>query len=139
MEVATKAVVHLSHQRGRLENEYMRSLMNFNFGRYQSQDREPFGTLQVFNEDTLVAGKSISMVVEENTEVIIIPIAGTLSFKNDLGKPTFINPGQLQLFSAATQMGYEITNPLKKDALANFLQIWLYKKRKSIYTTYTPV
>jgi len=127
MEVATKAVVHLSQQRGRLENEYMRSLMNFNFGRYQSQEKEPFGTLQVFNEDTLAAGKSMSMVVEENTEVIIIPIAGTLSFKNDLGKDLFIKQGQLQLFSAATQMSYEITNPLKNDALVNFLQIWLYK------------
>jgi quercetin 2,3-dioxygenase len=136
MEVATKAIIHLSCQRGHLENEWMHSLMNFNFGKYQSQDREAFGTLQVFNEDTLAAGKSISMVVDENTEVIIIPIVGTLSFKNDLGKEVFVKPGQLQLFSAATQMRYQISNPFQNGESANFLQIWLYKNEGS-FTPHT--
>jgi redox-sensitive bicupin YhaK (pirin superfamily) len=136
METATKAIIHLSDQRGHLENEWMRSLMSFNFGNYQAESRQPFGSLQVFNEDTLAPGKSIKMVVEENTEVIIIPLVGTLTFKNTTGNEVTIDPGQLQLFSAATQMNYEITNPFEKDELVNFLQIWLYKN-EGVFTAHT--
>ncbi|GAB2840183.1 pirin family protein [Ferruginibacter profundus] len=123
-----KAIIHLSDNRGHFESEWMRSLVTFNFGNYKNENRQPFGTLQVFNEDTLAAGKSINMLVEENTEVLIIPLTGTILFKEQSGNETCINPGQVQLFAAANQSRYEIINPYEKEALVNFLQIWLYKK-----------
>ena len=122
-----EAIIHLSDQRGHLEGEWMRSIMTFNFGNYKAEYREPFGSLQVFNEDTLAAGKSIEMLVEENTEVLIIPLVGTIVLKDDKGQETYIQPGQVQLFSAATQSRYQITNPFEKEELVNFLQVWLYK------------
>jgi redox-sensitive bicupin YhaK (pirin superfamily) len=123
----TEAIIHLGDNRGHLEGEWMRSRMSFNFGNYKAEHREPFGSLQVFNEDTLAAGKSLHMLVEENTEVIIIPLVGTISFKDDKENETYIHPGQGRLFSAATQSSYTISNPFEKEELVNFLQIWLYK------------
>ena len=136
MKSDTKAIIHLADNRGHLQGEWMRSIMTFNFGNYRAENREPFGTIQVFNEDTLAAGKSIKMMLEENTEVIILPLVGTLFFKDELGNSNYINPGQLQLFSAAKQMSYEISNPFENGELVNFLQIWLYKN-ESVFTTKT--
>lgn len=124
-----KAIIHLGDQRGHIEKEWMRSMLSFNFGKYKAENREPFGTLQVFNEDTLAAGKSIAMLVEEDTEVILIPLVGTLLFKNNKGSEIYIAPGTVQLFSAAKQDSYTLTNPFENDELVNFLQVWLYKNK----------
>jgi quercetin 2,3-dioxygenase len=136
MKAGIKTIIHLADNRGHLEGEWMRSIMTFNFGNYRAENRAPFGNIQVFNEDTLAAGKSIKMRVEENIEVIILPLVGTLFFKDGLGNSNYINPGQLQLFSAAKQMSYEISNPFENGELVNFLQIWLYKN-KSVFTVKT--
>jgi redox-sensitive bicupin YhaK (pirin superfamily) len=122
-----KAIIHLGDQRGYVENEWIRSMLTFNFGDYKAANREPFGSLQVFNEEVLAPGKSISMLVEEDTEVIIIPLVGTLLFKDNNDNEIYIEPGTVQLFAAAKQNGYTITNPFEKDELVNFLQVWLNK------------
>jgi len=134
-----EAIIHLSDNRGHLEGEWMRSRMTFNFGTYNAEHREPFGSLQLFNEDTLAAGKSLQMLLEENTEVIIIPIVGTIAFKAGKENETYIHPGQVQLFSAATQSSYTISNPFEKEELVNFLQIWLYKNKTSFTPKLQPV
>jgi quercetin 2,3-dioxygenase len=128
MSTVTKAIIHLAENRGQVENEWMRSIMNFNFGNYRAENREPFGSLQVFNEDTLAAGKSLQMLPEENTDVLLIPLSGTVLFTNKAGDEIYINPGQVQLFSAAKQSSYSLSNPFKKEELVSFLQIWLQAK-----------
>jgi quercetin 2,3-dioxygenase len=128
MSNAAKAIIHLAENRGQVENEWMRSLMSFNFGNYSAENREPFGSLQVFNEDSLAAGKSLQMRVEENTAVLLIPLSGTLVFKNNTGNEMYINPGQAQLFSAVKESIYILTNPFENDELVSFLQIWLQAK-----------
>ncbi|MGC4101019.1 pirin family protein [Ferruginibacter sp.] len=127
MKDTSQAIIYLADNRGHLEGEWMRSLMTFNFGNYKAESREPFGTLQVLNEDTLAAGKSLHMQLEENTEVMIIPLVGTLLFTDDEGTETYIEPGKLQLISAHNQYRYAITNPFEKDELVNFIQVWLNK------------
>lgn len=128
MSTAPKAIIYLGDNRGHVENEWMRSLITFNFGSYKAVNREPFGSLQVFNEDTLAAGQRIKMVLEQNTAVIIIPLVGTILFTDERGNETYIDPGQVQLFAAAPQNSYAVTNPYENDELVNFLQIWLYKE-----------
>ncbi|MBS1509297.1 MAG: pirin family protein [Bacteroidetes bacterium] len=122
-----KAIIHLSNLRGHLEGEWMRSIMTFNFGNYKAENREPFGSLQVFNEDTLAAGKSLAMLVEEDTEVLIIPLSGTIFFSDGRGNETYVSTGQVQLFSAPALSRYEVSNPFEEDILVSFLQIWLNK------------
>lgn len=129
MSTATKAIIHLAENRGQVQNEWMRSLMSFNFGNYQAENREPFGSLQVFNEDTLAAGKSLQMTVEENTDVLLIPLSGTLLFKDNSVAETYIYPGQAQLLLAAQKSSYTLSNTFEKDELVSFLQIWLQVKQ----------
>jgi quercetin 2,3-dioxygenase len=122
-----QAKIFLAEDRGLNQLDWFRSYHTFSFGIYQNENKKPFGTLQVCNEDTLAAGRGMKMTVEENTEVIILPLVGTLLFKNILGDETYVSPGQVQLFSATAGMDYELMNPFKKEELVNFLQLWLYK------------
>lgn len=120
----TEATIFLADQRGCTQSDWFRSYHGFNFGPYQAENREPFGSLRVFNDDTLAGEKSLKMQVDENTEVILLPLVGAIEYSNSLGETGFLEAGQVQVFSAAQGMEYEITNPYS-DELVNFLQIWI--------------
>jgi redox-sensitive bicupin YhaK (pirin superfamily) len=124
MITQTQGQIYLAGQRGCTQLSWFRSFHTFNFGHYQDQNRKPLGTLQVFNDDTLAAGKSFKMRLEENTEVILLPVVGAIEYKNSLGKTGFLEAGQMQIFSASEGMEYEISNPYETE-LVNFLQIFL--------------
>jgi quercetin 2,3-dioxygenase len=122
-----QAKIFLAEERGLSQMDWFRSYHTFNFGNYQNENKKPFGTIQVCNEDTLAAGRSMKMTVEEKAEVIILPLVGTLLFTNNRGDEVYVSPGVVQLFSATAGMHYELTNPFKNKELINFLQLWLYK------------
>lgn len=124
MITQTEGQIYLASQRGCSQLSWFRSFHTFNFGLYQDQNRAPFGNLQVFNDDTLAAGKSFKMHLEENTEVILLPVVGAVEYKNSLGKTGILEAGQMQIFSADEGMEYEITNPYETE-LVNFIQIFL--------------
>ncbi|MCP1381709.1 pirin family protein [Runella salmonicolor] len=119
-----EATIFLADQRGCSQTDWFRSFHGFNFGAYHSEHRQPFGRLRVFNDDTLAAQKSLKMQVDENTEVILMPLVGAIEYRDSLGETGFVEAGQVRIFSAARGMEYEITNPYP-DELVNFLQIWL--------------
>jgi quercetin 2,3-dioxygenase len=124
MITQTEAMIFLADQRGVSQTDWFRSYHSFNFGAYQAENREPFGNLRVFNDDTLAAGKSLKMQVDENTDVILLPLVGAIEYSNSLGESGFLEAGQVQVFSAAKGMEYEVMNPYA-DELVNFLQIWI--------------
>ncbi|WP_428656324.1 pirin family protein [Runella sp.] len=124
MITQTEATIFLAEQRGCSQTDRFRSFHNFNFGSYQDEHRQPFGCLRVFNDDTLAGETSLKMNIDENTEVILLPLVGAVEYKNSLGETGFVEAGQVQIFSATQGMEYEITNPYS-DELVNFLQIWL--------------
>ena len=123
MDTQTQAQIYLSEQRGLSQIDYFRSFHSFNFGHYFDENRKPFGSLQVLNDDTLQAGRSIRMQLEENTDVVIIPIVGGLEYQSSVGNG-FLEAGQVQTLSLTSGMSYEISNPYETE-LINFIQIWL--------------
>ena len=123
MDTQTQAQLYLADQRGCLQIDYFRSYHSFNFGQYNAENRQPFGSLQMLNDDTLTAGHTIKMQVAENTDILILPIVGGLEYKTSLGTG-FLEAGQATVFSLSNGMDYEIINPYEAE-LINFLQIWL--------------
>jgi len=125
----TQGQIYLAGQRGCTHLSWFRSFHTFNFGLYQDWNREPFGNLHAFNDDTLATGKSFKMQLEENTEVILIPVVGAIEYRNGLGKTGILEAGQMQVFSASKGMEYEISNPYETE-LVNFLQIFLINNQQ---------
>ena len=120
----TTAQIYLADQRGCSQMDWFRSFHTFNFGAFFHENKMPLGALQLLNDDTLAAGKSIKMQVEDNTEVLILPLVGGLEYKNSLGQHGFVETGQALKLALEKGMSYEIINPYETE-LINFLQIWI--------------
>ena len=120
----TDAQIYLADQRGCSQMDWFRSFHTFIFGAYFHENKKPFGTLQLLNDETLAAGKSIKMQVESDTEVLILPLVGGLEYKNSMGEQGFLETGQALTFILEKGMNYEIINPYETE-LINFLQIWI--------------
>lgn len=135
MAEPTQATIYLSDHRSCSQSDEFRSFHTFNFGTHNHADRMPFGILQVLNDDTLAGNRRLSMRVEQNIDIVLLPIVGTISYKNTLdtvrrdsfGEGGYLEVGQAHVFSAASNISFEITNPYQTD-LVNFLQIWFFNR-----------
>lgn len=120
----SKGKMFLADERGLNETEWFRSWNIFNFGKYFNEHKDPFGNLYVVNDDTLDGGRSLRMIIEEHSYVILVPVAGAIAYKDNLGSQNLIAAGQIQVLDLAKDAMIEITNPFK-EGLVNFLQIWI--------------
>lgn len=120
-----KGKIFLADERGHHEMEWFRSFSTFNFGKYQLEHKTPFGPLYILNDETLAGGKSISMTIEADSLILLIPIVGTIAYTDSLGHANYIEAGEGQVYSTPKGTTIEIGNPFH-DELVNFLQIWFY-------------
>ena len=123
MDTQTQAQIFLADQRGCSQVEHLRSMHCFNFGHYVAEGRQPFGALQLLNDDLLRPGHRVRMGMDTNTEVIILPLVGGLEYKSSVGDG-FLEAGQAGRFSLNNGMSYEIINPYQTEFI-NYLAIWL--------------
>jgi len=122
MDTQVQAHIFLADQRGRAETELFRSYHTFNFGAYSAEGRAPFGALYLLNDDLLRPGASLTMQVEEPTQVVLMPIVGGLEYAVE-GVTYFLEPGQVGTLSLPAGMAYTVTNPYPNE-LINCLQLW---------------
>ncbi|WP_018621130.1 hypothetical protein [Spirosoma luteum] len=135
MDTLTQAQLYLSDQRGCSQTDFFRSYHVFNFGLYTAEAREPFGTLRVLNDNSLTAGRGVTMRVEQPTDVLILPLLGGLEYKSTIGNG-FLETGQAQLFSLSSGMDYTINNPYETESI-NYLEIWLTNSSPAFTPTIT--
>ncbi|MFD1140420.1 hypothetical protein ACFQ4C_04845 [Larkinella insperata] len=119
-----EALIYLAEQRGRTQSADYRSFHTFNFGDYRHENRQPFGNLTVFNDDTLLAGKSHRLTVEEPTDLLLLPVVGGIELLDELGERAFLGAGEVFQFTAFPDQSYTIENPFETEAV-NFLVIGL--------------
>jgi quercetin 2,3-dioxygenase len=124
MKVQTKGKIYLSSERELTETPWFRSFNTFNFGRFQSQHKQPFGPLYVLNDDTLGEEQSISIMVEEASLVIVLPVVGVVSYKDTKGRETIVRAGQAQFLELAKGTCFWLSNPYE-DELINVIHFWI--------------
>lgn len=129
MDTQTRAQIYLADQRGHSQTPVLRSFHTFNFGSYHADSRTPFGALQLLNDDSLVAGASLSLTVEQPTDVLLLPINGGLEYTCDLTSG-FLEPGQSGLLSLTSGMNYTVSNPYETETI-DMLQLWLTRPADS--------
>lgn len=126
-----KAKIFLADERGHTELNGFRSYNTFNFGTYQREHKTPFGPLCVVNDDTLAGGKSIQLSVEEDMDVLLLPVVGAVTYNDNVGHSIIIEAGECQVFAAPKGTSYTIANPYEEE-LVNFVQVWI--KRPAVAT-----
>lgn len=118
----TEATIYLAQQRGCSQSDWYRGLYTFNFGTYSNENRQAFGNLQAFNDETLGAAHTISYQAADNTFVLLLPLVGGLNYDSGSAAPGFLDVGESYWFFAAKGSTFRISNPYENE-LINFLQI----------------
>ncbi len=123
-----KGKIFLSDERGHEETEKFRTYRTFNSDNYYNKHKMAFGSLYVLNDDTLAGGQSLKTCADENTLILILPLAGPVEYKSNNSGSTLIEAGELLVSHIAPGDNFEIANPFETE-LVNFLQFRFCKHR----------
>lgn len=118
----TSAKIYLAAERGCNENEYMRCYSTFNFGQFRNVHKQPFGSLTVWNDDTIAPGHSVKMHIDKDGYIVFIPLVGTIACKDPEGKQSVLSAGEVYIMYVQSGALVEVTNHLQEE-LVNFLHI----------------
>jgi redox-sensitive bicupin YhaK (pirin superfamily) len=119
-----------ANARGSVEDTTYRCLSTFNFNEYQMDSRKPFGSLKIFNDETLAQNETKAFYLDENTDILLLPLVGTINYKDSLGSSIFINPEEVYILNAKKTRTFEVSNPYEEE-LINYLQIGFNTTEKS--------
>jgi redox-sensitive bicupin YhaK (pirin superfamily) len=130
----SKGKIFPAAERGHTETSRFRSYHTFSCGSYRNEAKQPFGPLYLLNDDTLAGGQSLTLPVEEETDLILLPVVGALVYRDSLGNECCIRAGEAQHYALRQGVTAEIINPYE-EALVNFLQ---FRVRSSAFAASVP-
>ncbi len=122
MKSQALAAIFNSTQREVEETASYRCFYTFNFKDPKSGFKELVGPLLFLNNAFLSPQESITYKQEEDTQVIILPIAGALTYQNGVQKEGLVKSEQVKIMEIGKGMSYTFTNPFEKEWV-NYLHI----------------
>ena len=126
--------IYRSQERGLVRSEVFSRYSVFNFENTKQEADLPFGALEAMNDETLCPKNKIMRHVDHYTDVVIIPLSGSILYKDSLGNQAIVETEQIGIFSVQEGMVYELMN-LYEEAHVNYLQIWLRADEKEFRRT----
>lgn len=130
-----KTILHEADSRGHADHGWLNSHHTFSFAGYHNPERVHFGSLRVLNDDIVQPSMGFGAHPHDNMEIISIPLEGDLAHKDSEGNGSIIKRGDVQIMSAGTGIFHSEKNP-NQDAPVNFLQIWVFPKKRNIAPRY---
>ena len=130
-----KTLFHKATTRGHANHGWLNSYHSFSFANYHDPERMNFGVLRVLNDDTVTGGRGFGTHPHANMEIISIPLEGDLKHMDDMGNPTVIKQGDVQVMSAGTGIAHSEYNK-NRDKEVKFLQIWVIPKTTDVTPRY---
>ena len=126
-----KKEIHRSGDRGKSELSWLSSRFSFSFAGYSNSERNGFGKLLVFNDDTIAPGKGFGAHSHDNMEIITLVTKGELEHQDDLGNKEVLHVGEMQVMSAGRGITHSEHNHSKTKSLELF-QLWIETARPEI-------
>ncbi len=109
--------------RGVIENGTFQGRWHFSFDQYYDPEYEHFGTLRVFNDDTLSPGATWPLHPHKDNEVVTYCAAGEFRHADEHGRGGILKKGWVQHTTVGRGMYHSEINNLP-DAPLRFLQMW---------------
>jgi redox-sensitive bicupin YhaK (pirin superfamily) len=116
---------------GDVENGSFHGRWHFSFGDYYDQRFEDFGTLRVFNDDTLTPGAVWPLHPHRDNEVVTYCAAGEFRHADENGRGGVLKKGWVQHTTVGRGMWHsEINN--RPDEPMRFIQMWFYPSKHGL-------
>ncbi|MFC3561889.1 pirin family protein [Pedobacter jamesrossensis] len=113
--------IYLASQRGLTETSILRRYSTFNFEKYFDEQKQPFESLFLCNDELIANGKLTFFLCKENSTQIFIPIAGGIDIVAKT-KEFSVDTGRVLILQLERGEVLEISNPYKDDTI-NYIQI----------------
>lgn len=116
---------------GAIENGTFHGRWHFSFGDYDDPRFRDFGTLRVFNDDTLTPGAIWPLHPHRDNEVVTYCAEGEFRHADERGKGGVLRKGWVQHTTVGRGMWHsEINN--RPDEPMRFIQMWFYPQRTGL-------
>ncbi len=116
---------------GDIENGSFHGRWHFSFGDYYDPRFEDFGTLRVFNDDTLSPGAVWPLHPHRDNEVVTYCAGGEFRHADERGEGGVLRKGWVQHTTVGRGMWHSEINNLP-DRPMRFIQMWFYPSKSGL-------
>lgn len=117
--------------KGRIENGTFHGRWHFSFGEYDDPQYAYFGTLRVFNDDTLSPGAVWPLHPHREIEVVTYCAAGEFRHADENGKGGILKKGWVQHTTVGKGMFHSEINNLPDEPM-RFIQMWFFPNEQGL-------
>jgi redox-sensitive bicupin YhaK (pirin superfamily) len=116
---------------GDIENGTFHGRWHFSFGDYDDPRFTDFGSLRVFNDDTLSPGAVWPLHPHRDNEVVTYCAGGEFRHADEGGEGGVLRKGWVQHTTVGRGMWHSEINNLPEEPL-RFVQMWFYPSRRGL-------
>lgn len=114
---------------------WLKSYMLFSFSNYFDPDNVQFGSLRVFNDDTVQPGRGFSTHPHAEMEIISVVLEGEITHEDNKGNRGTLGKGEVQHVTAGTGILHSELN--RGEEPLHFYQIWILPSRNGLEPSYS--
>ena len=116
------------------DHGWLQSKFLFSFAEYYDQKNMEWGSLRVFNDDTIAPHRGFPMHPHSEMEIVTIMLKGSLTHKDSMGNTRTITKGYVQRMSAGTGVTHSEMND--GDEQVELFQLWFYPNVTGLTPSY---
>jgi redox-sensitive bicupin YhaK (pirin superfamily) len=124
-----------SSNRHYIDHGWLKTYHLFSFADYFDPRNMNFGTLRVFNDDSIDGQTGFGEHHHENMEIVTIVLIGELTHKDSMGNIGTIKAGEVQYMSAGTGVTHAEMNA--GDEPVHLYQIWILPDEEGLPPLYS--
>ena len=117
-------LIQRADQRAFFDHGWLQTHHSFAFADYFDPANLNWGTLRVFNDDTVAAGKGFGRHPHRDMEIVTYVLSGQLEHQDSLGHHGVVNAGGVQYMSAGTGVAHSEFNH-SAERPVHFVQMWV--------------
>lgn len=114
---------------------WLKSYMLFSFSNYYDPENVQFGSLRVFNDETVQQGRGFSTHLHSEMEIISVVLEGEITHEDNLGNRGVLGKGEVQCITAGTGIQHSELNTGKEPL--HFFQIWILPSESCLGPAYS--
>lgn len=113
---------------GAADHGWLQARHHFAFGHYADAHRRNWGSLRVWNDDTIAAGAGFPMHPHADMEIITYVREGAITHEDSLGNRGRTEAGDVQVMSAGAGLRHAEMNG--EDVATKLFQIWILPRQR---------
>jgi redox-sensitive bicupin YhaK (pirin superfamily) len=116
--------IYFANQRGLTDTATFMRYSTFTYQSDLDEHRRPFGQLAVLNDYTLAPSKTVTIEVNQNSFVLLIPISGEFEYRDVEGEKAVVDEGGLYLSYMESGSSFTVINTYQAEQIS-FLHLEL--------------